>query len=181
MADHEPVVIKDQPITQVTTYKYLGIQIDNHLRWITHIDTLCNKLQQRLYHLRRLRLFGVRKQILMLFYRSILESVIRYGITVWFGNLTVQLKNRLVSMHKMAKKIVGEKDYISLDNLYKKAALNKADKIIADFNHPLHTEYEILPLGRRLRLPKCNLNRYKLSFIPASTKMINSSKPKKNR
>lgn len=56
---HEPVVIKDQTINQVATYKYPGVHIDNPLCWIPHIDNFCNKLQQRLYFLRQLRLYGV--------------------------------------------------------------------------------------------------------------------------
>ena len=42
--DHEPVVIKSQEITQVSSYKYLGVHIDDFLCWKTHIDNLCNRL-----------------------------------------------------------------------------------------------------------------------------------------
>ena len=55
VTDHEPVVIKNQKITRVSSYKYLGVHIDNLLCWKTRIDNLCNRLQQRLYFLRRLR------------------------------------------------------------------------------------------------------------------------------
>ena len=48
-----------------------------------------------MYFLRRLRAFGVDEKILVLFYRSIIESILRYGITAWFGNLYVQLKSQL--------------------------------------------------------------------------------------
>ena len=36
----------------------------------------------------------------MVFYRAIVEGIIRYGITSWFGNLTVKLKSELAGMHK---------------------------------------------------------------------------------
>ena len=45
-----------------------------------------------LYFLRKLIAFDVNEKILVLFYRSIIESILRYGITVWFGNLSVQSK-----------------------------------------------------------------------------------------
>lgn len=105
---HKSVVIKNQEVTQVSSHKYLGVHIDNLLCWNTHVDNLCNKLQQRLYFLRRLRLYGVSSQIMMIFYRAMLESVIRYGIGAWFSNLTVKLKNELANMHKTAMKIIGE-------------------------------------------------------------------------
>ena len=37
--------------------------------------------------------FGVNEKIFVLFYRSIIESILCYGITVWFGNLFVQSKS----------------------------------------------------------------------------------------
>lgn len=81
---HEPVVIKDQTINQAATYKYLGVHADNLLCWKPNIDNSCNKLQQRLYSLRRLRLYGVSSQIMLISYKAILESLNRYGITAWF-------------------------------------------------------------------------------------------------
>lgn len=79
--------------------------MDNVLCWKTHIGSLFTRLQQRLYFLRRLRLYGVGSDILrVFFYQATLESLIRYGITVWFGNLSVQLKNKLAHIHKTAMK-----------------------------------------------------------------------------
>lgn len=162
---HEPVVIKDQTINQVAAYRYLGVHIDNLLCWKAHIDNLCNKLQQR-----------VSKQIMLIFYRAILESLIRYGITAWYGNLSVQLKNRLANMHKTAMKIIGMRQYESIDNLYNQSVMKQATKISSASTHPLSSEYELLPSGRRFRIPKCKTNRLKLSFVPASIKLLNNVK-----
>lgn len=52
VTDHESVVIKNQKIIQVSSYKYLVVHIDNLLGQKTHIDHLCNRLQHRLYLLR---------------------------------------------------------------------------------------------------------------------------------
>ena len=38
VTDHEPVVIKNQEITQVSSYKYLGVHIDNLLCWKTPVQ-----------------------------------------------------------------------------------------------------------------------------------------------
>ncbi len=62
-----PVVIRNQAIIQVSLYKYLGVHIDNILCWKTHIDNLYNRLQQRLYFLRRLSLYCVSSQIMLMF------------------------------------------------------------------------------------------------------------------
>ena len=113
---------------------------------------------------------------MLIFYKAILESLIRYGITAWFGNLTVQLKNRLANMHKTAMKIIGKKQYESIENLYNQSVMTQATKISSDPTHPLSSEYELLPSGRRFRIPKCKTNRHKLSFVPASIKLLNNVK-----
>ncbi len=63
VSEHKPVIIKDTMIQQVTSYRYLGFYMDSVLCWKTHIDSLCTRLQQRLYFLRRLRLYGVGSKI----------------------------------------------------------------------------------------------------------------------
>ena len=112
---------------------------------------------------------------MMIFYKAVLESLIRYSITVWFGNLSVQLRNKLSRLIHAAGKITGVKEQVSSQTIYDQATLQKAYKIINDPSHILHSEFELLPSGRRFRVPHCRLNRFKNSFIPASIKMVNKN------
>ncbi len=50
--DLRTVVIHNEPIAQVSSYRYLGVYIDDTLSWRAHVESLCSKLQQRLYFLR---------------------------------------------------------------------------------------------------------------------------------
>ncbi len=59
VGDHRPVIIHNQTITQVPSYKYLGVFFDNSLTWNVHVDNLCGRLQQRWHFLHRLRIHGV--------------------------------------------------------------------------------------------------------------------------
>jgi len=54
--------------------------------------------------------------------------------------------------------------------------LGEAHKIRDDPTHILNKELELLPSGKRFRMPKCRLNRYKNSCMPAAIKMLNSNK-----
>ena len=105
----------------------------------------------------------------------ILESVVRYGIQIWYGNLSAQLKAKLMQAIKAALRIMGVINPNYLQGLYEKAVLREARKILSDPTHILNSEFEILPSGRRLRMPSCRLNRYKNSFIPVATKILNKS------
>lgn len=75
--------------TQTGLLRCLGIYLDNTFAWKVLIDSLCFRLQQRLYFFRMLRLFVVDQRIMFIFYQAVLESLVRYGILVWFGKLTV--------------------------------------------------------------------------------------------
>ena len=95
VGDHTLLLIQDANIAQVDSYKYLGVHIDNNLSWSVHVNSVCSRIQQRLHFLRRLRVFGVQRKVMLLFYRSVIESIIRYAISVWFGNLTVKWKTQI--------------------------------------------------------------------------------------
>ncbi len=72
-------------------------------------------------------------------------------------------------------KVVGMKEHSYLQTLYEKSVLREAYKILNDTTHILNPEFEMLPSGRRFRMPRCRLNRFKNSFIPSATKALNSS------
>ena len=94
--------------------------------------TVCSSLQQRLDFLRRLRVHGVEQKMLLIFYRAVLESLVRFGITVWFGHLSVTLRSKLVGLMQTAGKIIGVRQLPSLQSIYEQAALKQAPKIVSD-------------------------------------------------
>ena len=173
---HDPVLMDDTPIEQVVKYKYLGIQMDNQLNWSTHVDYLCSKLAQRLHFLRRLRLFGVSTAIMTVFYDAVLGSIIRYGMAVWFGTLTVQTRSKINKLVNTAMKTIGRKDAIPLQAIYEETVLSMAHRILNDPDHLLLQEYELLPSGRRFRTCSYKGVRYNRSFVPASIVLLNTEK-----
>ena len=78
---HTPalVIIHDKPIKQSASFKYLGIHVDSVFCWSHHVDYICNKVQQRIYFLRRLRSFGASEDILHQFFTSTIQSILQYG------------------------------------------------------------------------------------------------------
>jgi len=173
VGDQSPVAIHGHDIRQVTSFKYLGMYIDNDLSWRTQITNVCARIHQRLYFLRRLRVFGVGKNIMLIFYRATIESVLRYGITSWFGNLSVKSKTQLFNLVKTAGKIMGTRPPLNPQELFDQATIRQAKNIISDTNHALFLEFELLTSGKRYRVPMCKYIRYKRSFIPLSIKLIN--------
>ena len=168
------ISVHDHNIKQVTSYKYLGVQIDQDLSWHTHVTTVCSKIHQRLHFLRRLRLFGVSVNIMLTFYRASIESILRYGMSSWFGNLTVVYKSQIARLANIAGKIMGmATPPITPQAIFEQGVVRQARNILSDPLHVLKPEYDLMPSGSRFRTPTCYYNRYKHSFVPLSIKLLN--------
>ena len=152
--------------------KYLGTHIDDKLSFTDNIDFICKKASQRLFLMRKLKGFGVSPDILEKVYVSLVESILVFNICVWYGHLTLANRNKLNRIVKTAGKIAGCLQK-SLDDLYRTAVQRKALSIINDETHPLHTEFELLPSGRRYRVPLARKKIYKSSFIPNAISVVN--------
>ncbi len=139
--------------------------------WSFRNHSWCTHASQRLQLLWRLRVYGVDKSIMLLFYRSVIESMICYAFTVWFGNLTVKKKKWLGD-----GKIIDIVPLTSLQEIFERSVKKQSFEMIGDPRHILHKEHELMPSGRRYRVPTCKLNRYKFSFIPLSTALLNTRK-----
>lgn len=69
-----------------TTTKFLGVHIDNNLKWQTHIEFLCKKISQSSYSLYLLSK-KVSLPSLLVAYHGYVVSRLRYAIIFW-GNAT---------------------------------------------------------------------------------------------
>ena len=124
-------------------FKCLGSVISKNLKRELIVDIIVKKAQQRLYFLRRLRSFGLTTQIMLTFYRAVIESVLTFSITLWFGSIIVkELKLRLNRVVKTASRKIG-KDLPSLESMYQHRLLGRAILSSRDTSHPVHDLYFI--------------------------------------
>ncbi|KAK2157151.1 hypothetical protein NP493_1902g00003 [Ridgeia piscesae] len=102
-----PLLIDGRTVEIVQYFKFFDSTISNNLKWELIIDIIVKNTQQRLYFLRRLKLFGLTTHILLTFYRDAIESVLTFSITVWFGSITVKQKLRLKRTVKTVSRIIS--------------------------------------------------------------------------
>ena len=70
--------------------------------------------QQRLFLQIKLKGFYVRRHILQLLYRGLIESVLYVNIITWYGNISDKNKITLARVVNTASKVIGnEKKYMS--------------------------------------------------------------------
>ncbi len=152
--------IKGLDIEIVDTHKYLGVVIDNKLTFQPNSLAVGKKVQQRLFFLRKLKSFSVCPSKMSLFYKQFIESVLSFCIVAWYGNLSLSNKNRLGGLVKVAGKIIGVNQTGPIE-IFQNSVVKKAQVILCTTDHPLHTEFHMLPSGRRFRVPVCRTKRTK--------------------
>lgn len=109
----------DCPILErVKHTKYLGVIIDNRLRWHEHTDFVVTRLRRLIYVFLKLREFLDKKYIKMV-YHSIVESIISYGIIGWGGAADTTV-NKIQVIQNTILRIITKQHWsdISTDTLY---------------------------------------------------------------
>ncbi len=101
-----------------------------------------------------------------------IESTLTFNIVSWYGNLTMRQKNKLTRVINEANKITGHK-HSTMQELFLNFMEKKAIAVYSDQTHPLHSCFEALPSGRRLRIPLAKNNLYKRSFVPLAVTVLN--------
>ena len=85
--DFEQLPLDGTVITPSTSVKYLGVTMDNKLRFETHIADKISSAKQRLYLVKQFKFLGASNQFLNQMFRSFEESCFSYCSLVNFTNL----------------------------------------------------------------------------------------------
>ena len=74
--------INNKPIKQEKQLKNLGVMIDNHLNWKSHISYICNEIKRSIGIISKARHYIKLKTLTSLYYSLIYQNLI-YGIVIW--------------------------------------------------------------------------------------------------
>ena len=171
----EPVIINGERVEQVKTYKYLGVQLDEKLDWTANTDALCRKAQCRMYFLRRLASFNVCKDMLRMFYRSVVESALFFVVACWGSSIKKRDELRINKMVRKASTVVGT-ELESMTSVAESRALSRIRTIMENSQHPLHStiQGQRSSFSRRLLSLQCSTDRLKRSLIHNAIRLYNS-------
>ncbi|KAL0168575.1 hypothetical protein M9458_036797, partial [Cirrhinus mrigala] len=120
-----PLTIMNSTVAAVDSFKFLGTNISQDLKWDIHTDSIVKKAQQRLYFLRQLKKFNLQQALLTQFYSAVTESVLKSDI------------RRLQRTVRTAERIIGV-HLPNLQDLYISRVKKRAGNIIQDPSHPGH-------------------------------------------
>ena len=98
-------------IKQTNAIKFLGIQIDEHLRFDKQIESICNKISKTIGILYKLNKF-MPINILKTLYDSLIMPYLSYGIELWYS-APDYLTNRVEVLQKKAIRAINNLPYNS--------------------------------------------------------------------
>ncbi len=130
---------------------------------------------------RKLNSFNVHWCLLLLFYQAILHSFLSFGLICVFRTMHVQDQNKLESMNKMARRVIGC-DQLSATQICKDLILSRAEHILSDSTHLLHDRFQLGHRGNgRILHRKIRTSRFSKSFVPSGVRLLNERQSTKHR
>ena len=171
--------INGECVEQAKTYKYLGVQLDDKLERTANTNALFRKAQSRLYFLRRLASFNVCKEMLRMFYRSVVESALFYVMACWGGgggSIKKKDASRLNKLVRKAGSIVGT-ELESMTSMAERRALIRLLSIKNNPEHLLHStiQGQRSSFSSRLVSLHCSSDRMRRSLLPNTMQLYNAT------
>ena len=102
--------LNNTTIYESTKIKYLGVILDPHLSWKSHIYELRKKLSRALGILFRMKQIGSPKEVLLSIYYSLFQSHLGYGILV-YGLANDDLTHKIKLLQKRAIRLISNAEY----------------------------------------------------------------------
>ena len=169
-----PLMIKNENVEIVNSYKYLGTLIDDQLDWNANATETLKNVNRRFYFLRKLKTFHVDNTILCLFYKAVVESILTFSITCWGGNIQGNKANKINTVIRKANKLLNctDSSHPDIGMLYLLNCQRKMMSIASDPSHPLYSQIKYSVRSERPIPLRCNTERYRKSFLPSSVKLL---------
>ena len=101
--------IDNTVIQEVEHLKFLGVYIDQHLAWKTHINFACTKISKTIGMLYKARFFVTRKSLLLLYF-PIVYPYVPYRNAVWSSTYPTNIK-RIYSLQTRIVRTICAADY----------------------------------------------------------------------
>lgn len=157
----QPLEIAKTDIERVTTFKLLGIHLDEHLNFHAHVSTIIDRSHTKCYALLILKRYGVDKTGLLKYYCSVIRPLITYACPSWYPSAAKHDIDRLENIQKKCIKIIFPNTEHYLDRLVEaelptlelymnEICSSYSSKVILNSQHRLH---QLIP-------PRQSINRH---------------------
>jgi hypothetical protein len=144
-----PVIINNICIEQVTCTKLLGVHIDNHLSFTTHVSERIALSKRHVHALVMLKRSGIADDHLVLFYKARIMPTLSYAAPSWFPYTSNTDRDKLLRLERLCLRIIYPEvetssghyelaGMVDIKTLLSDLCSIYAQSVAADKNHPLH-------------------------------------------
>jgi len=112
------ILVNTQEIEHVTETKFLGLTIDQHLSWDSHVNNVLTRISSGLYALKRMAVLCNRTTLKHIYFAYI-HSHISYGICVYGATTQGNLESILKLQKRAIRIIVNVKPDVSVRDYFK--------------------------------------------------------------
>jgi len=160
------IFIDSHQVEFVNNFKFLGIVLQQNLKWNTHVDMISKKISKTLGIMRRLKKIVPLKTMLNI-YNALILPHLNYGIIIWGGQ-----DSRLFKLQKSAVRTITNSKYNAHTTpIFKNLKLLKLTDICALQDYKFCYKYENLLLPKYfLTDMRCN----RLRITSTTTRQFNS-------
>ena len=112
-----------------------------------------------------------------MFYKSVVESVLNFGLLNWYGGSSSAARGKVKRIVTSARRLgcnPGGCNAPSLEELYHDLMGKKCKHIQSDPSHPLSSNFEELPSESRLRTIYCRTEQFRKSFVSSAVRHLNA-------
>ena len=105
---YDQVVVLDNDVSIFPSkeVKFLGVTLDDHLTFSSHVDNIVSSCNSKLYLLRQLKKLGMNSDGLKRFFTANIRSIISYAAPAWFSILSDFDKGRLERIQRSATRTI---------------------------------------------------------------------------
>ena len=164
-----PLTIAGEVVKEERSFKFLGTTVSSDLKWDENFSSAIKKAHQQLFFLRQLKKFNVSHSILTQFYRTAIESILTFSITVWYSSACQKDKDQLERIVRTASNIIGS-DMKPIASIHSLRSDRKVMAIVQDTSHPANHLFQPLPSGHRYRAMRARTSRFQNSFHPQAVR-----------
>lgn len=187
----EILCIGDSQLPYVSTFKILGVHIQQNLKWDTQINEILKKCNKKLYMFRQVKHYKLPIPDLIKIYVGYIRPVLEYCAPVFNGGLTLEQIQNLERIQKRVCRIILGKNYVNYDDALIRCQLDKLqtrrEKLCIEFALSLtenpHCK-DWLPIRKDIGMSlrnkhkysqyKCKTKRFKQSAIPYFIDLMNN-------
>ena len=173
-----PIVLNNQAVERVDTFKLLGIQLSSDLKWDAQVQFMLKKAQPRVHYLSVAKRAQLPPDVLTQVYVTFIRPVLEYASPVWAG-LPKHLIQELECLQKRCCRIIGipTNSFPTLEMRREEATLREFNRLLREGTSPMiqslstNTSHYTLRNGRTLTQPKSHTKRHQMSFLPRAYKL----------